>query len=35
MFVSSTVKTATPAEPAWPLVGVASERLGAFLQSGS
>jgi len=34
LVVADTVKTATPAEPAWPLGGVASERLSAFLQTG-
>jgi hypothetical protein len=35
ILVSNTVKTATPAKPAWPLIGVASERLRAFLQLAS
>jgi len=32
--VSDTVEAAMPAKPAWPLSGVASERLRAFLQTG-
>jgi len=30
-----TVKTATPAKPAWPFDGVASERLRAYLRAST
>jgi hypothetical protein len=34
-LVYDTVKTAAPAKPARPLVGVASERLSAFLKTST